>query len=87
MSSANSASAMEPCGNATLLSLSTAGSRQKLSEHTRTRHDGLPHPEVLPVQRSETPRRGSGILQPVQQCERLAGQSGVRLRVDADTSI
>ena len=44
-------------------------------------------PEVLPIRRGETPRRGSGILQPVQQLERHSDQSGVRLRFDSDTRI
>jgi hypothetical protein len=64
-----------------------AGPREKLSEHTSAGHDGLPHPEVFPVRRRETSRRGSGILQLVQQFQRLPGQSGVRLRFDSDTRI
>src|SRR5258708_33249137 len=65
----------------------TAGSREKLSEHTCTGYDGLAHPEVFPVRRRETSRRGSGILQPVQQCERLPDQSCFRLRFDTNVRI
>jgi len=42
---------------------------RKLSEHTSTGDDGLPRLEVLPIRRSETSRRCSGILQLVQQGE------------------
>src|SRR5712692_8576557 len=65
----------------------TAGSRQKFSENTCAGHDGLPHPEVFSIRRGETSRRGSGILQLVQQCQRLPDQSCVRLRFDSDTRI
>ena len=60
---------------------------EREKEHTRTGDDGLPHPEVLPVWRSETSGRGSGSFQCVQQCERFPDQSRLWLRADANAGV
>jgi len=63
------------------------GLGKKFSEDACAGHDGLPRPEVFPVRRGETPRRGGGILQPVQRRERLPDQCSLRLRLGANTRI